>query len=66
MNGLADEGALLIGQALKQNQCLVDLNLSNNRITKEGAKELARSFDTNEVLETLRVSTCRNIITWLS
>ena len=57
MNGLADEGAMLIGPALKQNQCLVDLNLSNNRITKEGAKDISRCFDTNEVLETLRVGT---------
>ena len=56
MNGLSDQGACLIAQALKQNQCLVDLNLSNNRITSEGAKQIANAIVANETLETLRVS----------
>ena len=55
MNGLADDGAKLIGQALKANQCLVDLNISSNRITTEGAIEIARGIEVNETLQTLRV-----------
>jgi len=55
MNGLSDDGARLIGDALKANQCLVDLNISSNRISIEGALDIARGIQANETLQTLRV-----------
>ena len=61
MNGLADDGAKLIGEALKFNQCLVDLNISSNRITAEGASDIARGIEVNESLQTLRVRMNTNI-----
>ena len=56
MNGLADAGAKWLGLALKQNQCLTELNVSGNRISRDGAAHIARGIETNEVLATLRVN----------
>ena len=56
MNGLSNEGARLIGEALAANENLQELNISGNRIGIEGASHIARALQTNNTLNTLRVS----------
>lgn len=56
MNGMGNEGAKVMGHALAHNQCLLELNMSSNRITKDGAYHMSRGLMVNDVLETLRVS----------
>jgi len=57
MNGLSDEGARLVGEALATNENLQELNISGNRISIEGANHIARALEKNTTLLTLRVST---------
>ena len=55
MNGLGNEGALAIGEILKNNHVLRELDVSSNRITAEGALLLAKGLDSNEELHILKV-----------
>ena len=53
---------MAIGDAMKHNQCLLELNLSDNRIPDEGAERVAQGLSANDVLETLRVRVPYNLI----
>lgn len=54
-NGLGNEGAYAMAEALKQNSTLVELDISNNRITVEGCTALAKGLNQNETLKILKV-----------
>lgn len=54
-NGLGNEGALALGEALKFNSTLVHLNLSNNRLNNEGVGMLCRGLEANDTLRVLLV-----------
>ena len=56
MNGFGYDGAQVMGHALKHNQSLAVLDLSNNRIPSEGVLEIAKALKVNENLECLKVS----------
>ena len=56
MNGFGVEGAVAMGHALLHNQCLEELNLSNNRIGDDGAIGIAKGLASNETLIALKVS----------
>lgn len=53
MNGFGLEGAEAMGHALKHNQSLFYLDLSNNRIPDDGALAIIKSLQSNEILEFL-------------
>ncbi len=55
MNGLADQGAILIGKALGANQTLEELNLTANRIHDLGVLGIAKGLERNDTLHTLQV-----------
>lgn len=48
MNGLASEGALGIGNSLRFNKTLLQLDISSNRINIEGAIHIAKGKVTNK------------------
>lgn len=54
-NGFGNEGALAMGEALKFNNTLVQLNLNNNRLTNEGVGMLCRGLEFNDTLRVLLV-----------
>ena len=54
-NGFGNEGALAMGEALKFNNSLVQLNLNNNRLTNEGVGMLCRGLEANDTLRVLLV-----------
>lgn len=54
-NGFGNEGALALGEALKFNNTLVQLNLNNNRLTDEGVSMLCRGLEFNDTLRVLWV-----------
>ena len=56
MNGFGVEGAIAMGHALMHNQCLEELDMSNNRILDDGAIGLAKGLTNNETLIALKVS----------
>lgn len=56
MNGLHLEGTKLLMASLKGNESLRELDLSANRIDKEGAKVIARTMPHMLQLTTLKVS----------
>jgi len=53
-NGFADEGAAAVGESLRENNTLIDLDLSNNRISTEGALALSKGLQINNTLKILR------------
>lgn len=55
MNGFAKEGSKALGVALKVNQCLEELDISQNRISPDGALEIARALQTNSDLKIVKV-----------
>ena len=55
-NGFGDEGAKMVGEALKFNSSLESLDLSNNRIGAKGVFALADGLGNNNTLKTLKVS----------
>jgi hypothetical protein len=60
-NGLGNPGALGFADALKVNSTLLDLDISNNRITAEGAAFIGKALEVNDTLKVLRIG--RNPIT---
>lgn len=54
-NGFGNEGALALGEALKFNNTLVQLNLNNNRLTDEGVSMLCRGLEFNDTVRVLWV-----------
>ena len=59
-NGLGNEGALAVGDCLRNNNILTELDITCNRITLDGAIAIAKGLDTNENLRILKVSTYQN------
>lgn len=59
MNGLSNQGAILMGNMLANNNTLMELNLSNNRIEKDGADVFASKFEINRRLRKLWVRECQ-------
>ncbi|KAL8594491.1 hypothetical protein ACOMHN_024936 [Nucella lapillus] len=54
-NGLGLEGAAALGEALKGNTVLEELNVMNNRINTEGAVLMGKGLSVNEALSVLKV-----------
>jgi hypothetical protein len=55
MNGLSNQGALLMANMLSNNETLIELDMSNNRIEKDGADIFASKLETNRRLKKLWV-----------
>ncbi len=55
MNGLNNQGAILIGNMLSNNETLIELDISNNRIEKDGADIFASKLEFNRRLKKLWV-----------
>lgn len=62
-NGLGYEGALAVGEALRINKHLIEINISNNRINWDGAQLLADMLEQNCYLEIFRVNR-RSWLVW--
>ncbi|TNM89340.1 hypothetical protein fugu_003574 [Takifugu bimaculatus] len=54
-NGFGKEGAVALGQALRENEVLEELNVSNNRIPPEGAIHLALGLKHNKTIRILQI-----------
>ncbi len=54
-NGLSYEGALALGEAIKANKYIRELNVSNNRINWQGATFIANGIKHNDTLEIFKV-----------
>jgi limonene-1,2-epoxide hydrolase len=57
MNGLSNQGAILVGHMLSNNETLIELDISNNRIEKDGADVFASKLELNRRLKKLWVRT---------
>ena len=55
MNGLGNQGAILIANMLSNNEALIELDMSNNRIEKDGADIFASKLELNRRLKKLWV-----------
>ena len=55
MNGLGNQGVLLLSNILSSNDSLIELNLSNNRIENDGAAIFASKLENNRRLRKLWV-----------
>lgn len=58
MNGLGNQGTIIIANMLSMNETLTELDLSNNRIEKDGADIFASKLEMNRKLKKLWVN-CR-------
>lgn len=54
-NGLGPEGGAAMADALETNSSLIELDISGNRLNADAAIKIAKSLETNETLEILRV-----------
>uniref|UniRef100_A0A1A8I228 Leucine rich repeat containing 74B n=1 Tax=Nothobranchius kuhntae TaxID=321403 RepID=A0A1A8I228_NOTKU len=54
-NYFGKEGAIALGQALKENNMLEELNVSNNQIPPEGAIHLALGLRVNKTIKLLNI-----------
>ena len=54
-NGFGSAGAQALGEALRHNNTLVHLDLSNNRVSDEGTALLCNGLAANDSLRILRV-----------
>ena len=57
-NGLSDNGAAALGRCARLNKTLRELDVSNNRISANGARVFATGLKKNTCLEVLRVRLC--------
>lgn len=55
MIGLGKPGSEAIGEALKVNRSLLELDISLNRINLQGARAIASGLADNDTLEMLKV-----------
>ncbi|KAH0620474.1 hypothetical protein JD844_020982 [Phrynosoma platyrhinos] len=55
-NGFGNEGALALGEALKVNMVLTELDISNNHINNEGTVKLCKGLELNGSLRILKMS----------
>ncbi len=56
MNGVENEGALALADAIKSTDILKELDITNTRINTEAAVNLAKALAVNETLLVLKVS----------
>ena len=52
---IGDEGAKAIGEALKSNKTLTNLDVRHNKIQSEGAKAIGRALKSNKTLTSLNL-----------
>lgn len=70
MNGLGNQGVILLANILVNNETLIELDLSNNRIEKDGTSVFASKLEMNRKLKKLWVrklissSRKRRILVW--
>lgn len=70
MNGLGNQGVILFANILVNNETLIELDLSNNRIEKDGTSVFASKLEMNRKLKKLWVrklissSRKRRILVW--
>ena len=55
MNGFGVAGATKLAVALRENNSLLELDISNNRICMDGAAAFGKIFSTNDALQVLKV-----------
>lgn len=55
MNGFGITGALSLGLALQNNDSLVELDMSSNRIPMDGIAQFGKVFVSNHTLKILKV-----------
>ena len=55
MNGLSNQGAILLANMLSNNDTLIELDMSNNRIEEDGADIFASKLEINRRLKKLWV-----------
>ena len=55
-NGFGQAGCLALGQALKENRTLKELDIASNRLTVEAVGGLMKGLQENDGLNILRVS----------
>ena len=55
-NGFGQEGCLALGQAIKENRTLKELDIASNRLTVEAVGGLMKGLQENDGLTVLRVS----------
>ena len=60
--GIAAEGAAIISYSMKNNDTLLQLNMSNNKFGFEGTKEFAKILKFNVALQKLDISDCGNVV----
>lgn len=58
MNGLSNQGVIFLANILANNEILIELDLSNNRIEKDGASVFASKLESNRRLRKLWVREC--------
>jgi len=58
MNGLGNQGVIFIANMLADNDILIELDISNNRIEKDGADIFASKLEMNRRLKKLWVRIC--------
>jgi len=61
LNGFGYEGSLAVGELLKKNSTLTELDLSSNRIDWLAIQFIAKGLANNRSLEILRVSVMYDI-----
>ena len=54
-NGFGYEGSIAVGEMIRGNKYLRELDVSNNRINWEGAIHIAKGLKENDTLEVLQV-----------
>ena len=57
-NGVENEGALALADALKTTDILKELDLTNTRLNTEAAVNFAKSLAVNETILTLKAGPC--------
>lgn len=55
MNGISNGGAFAMGESLRHNSSLVDVDISYNRVHDEGVERLIKGLKKNDTLRTLKV-----------
>ena len=55
MNGLGNQGVIFLANILVNNETLIELDLSNNRIEKDGTSVFASKLEMNRRLKKLWV-----------
>ena len=55
-NNLHDKGGVKLGEALKKNECLTKINLSDNNFTDETALSINRHLLDNKMIDEVNLS----------